>query len=124
MLEWASSPSARHPRRRAVGWRRLVRTLSESSRFDAGETDGPVEIMIGARIPKPQSEFEIGSSVFSTAAAWAWRMDTVIPVRSFETEGEGRDRRDCMRQFRAAWDRFAADEANLTEFLNAKRGRR
>jgi len=23
-----------------------------------------------------------------------------------------------MRQFRAAWDRFAADEANLTEFLN------
>jgi len=36
--------------------------------------------------------------------------------------GEGKDRRDCMRQFRAAWDRFAADEANLTEFLNAKRG--
>jgi hypothetical protein len=29
-----------------------------------------------------------------------------------------------MRQFRAAWDRFAADEANLTEFLNATRGRR
>jgi hypothetical protein len=29
-----------------------------------------------------------------------------------------------MRQFRAAWDRFAADEANLIEFLNAKRRRR
>jgi hypothetical protein len=29
-----------------------------------------------------------------------------------------------MGQFRAAWDRFADDEANLTEFLNAKRGRR
>jgi hypothetical protein len=28
-----------------------------------------------------------------------------------------------MRQFRAAWDRFAADEANLVEFLNAKRKR-
>jgi hypothetical protein len=26
-----------------------------------------------------------------------------------------------MRQFKAAWDRFAGDEANLTEFLNAKR---
>jgi hypothetical protein len=30
-----------------------------------------------------------------------------------------KDRRDCMRQFKAAWERFAA-EANLTEFLNAK----
>jgi hypothetical protein len=29
-----------------------------------------------------------------------------------------------MRQFRVAWDRFAADEASLTEFLNAKRKRR
>jgi hypothetical protein len=29
-----------------------------------------------------------------------------------------------MRQFRAAWDRFAADEAYLVEFLNAKRKRR
>jgi len=28
------------------------------------------------------------------------------------------------RQFKAAWERFAADEANLTEFLNAKRRRR
>jgi hypothetical protein len=27
-----------------------------------------------------------------------------------------------MRQFKAAWERFAADEANLTEFLNAKYG--
>jgi len=28
-----------------------------------------------------------------------------------------------MRQFKAAWERFAADEAKLTEFLNAKRQR-
>jgi hypothetical protein len=28
-----------------------------------------------------------------------------------------------MKQFSAAWDRFAADEANLVEFLNAKRKR-
>ena len=34
------------------------------------------------------------------------------------------DRRDCMRQFKAAWERFVADEANLVEFLNAKRKRR
>jgi hypothetical protein len=27
-----------------------------------------------------------------------------------------------MRQFRAAWDRFAADEVNLTEFLNESCG--
>jgi hypothetical protein len=29
-----------------------------------------------------------------------------------------------MRKFKEAWTRFAADEANLTEFLVAKRGRR
>jgi len=28
-----------------------------------------------------------------------------------------------MRQFKAAWERFAADEANLIEFQNAKRKR-
>ena len=32
--------------------------------------------------------------------------------------------KDCARQFKAAWERFAADEANLVEFLNAKRQRR
>jgi hypothetical protein len=47
-----------------------------------------------------------------------------IPMRAYEVQGEGRDRRDCMKQFKAAWERFAADEANLTEFLNAKRTRR
>jgi len=29
-----------------------------------------------------------------------------------------------MRRFKAAWQRFAADEANVVEFLNAKRKRR
>lgn len=29
-----------------------------------------------------------------------------------------------MRQFKAAWNRFAADEANLIAFMNAKRRRR
>jgi hypothetical protein len=44
-------------------------------------------------------------------------------MRAHETQGEGSDRRDCMRQFKAAWERFAADEANLVEFLDAKRTR-
>jgi len=29
-----------------------------------------------------------------------------------------------MRQFRAAWERFASDEANLVDFLNMKRALR
>jgi hypothetical protein len=45
-------------------------------------------------------------------------------MRAHETQGEGKNRRDCMKQFKAAWERFAADEANLVEFLNAKRKRR
>ena len=47
----------------------------------------------------------------------------MIPMRVLETQGKGKNRRDCMRQF-AAWERFAADEANLVESLNAKRARR
>ena len=27
----------------------------------------------------------------------------------------------CMRQFRAAWDRFSADPAGVAEFLEMKR---
>ena len=65
-------------------------------------------------------EFEIGSIGIQHDGGWTWGIDTVMPMRDFETQGEGRDRQDCMRQFKAAWERFAADEANLTEFLNAK----
>ena len=68
-------------------------------------------------------EVEIGSIGIQFGAAWAWAIDTVIPMRADDAQGEGRDRRDCMRQFKAAWERFAADEANLIEFLNAKRKR-
>ena len=71
-----------------------------------------------------EGEFEIGSIGIQHGAAWAWGIDTVIPMRAYEAQGEGSDRMDCMRQFKAAWERFAADEANLTEFLNAKRKRR
>jgi hypothetical protein len=45
-------------------------------------------------------------------------------MRVLETQGKGKNRRNCMRQFTTAWDRFATDEANLIVFLNAKRGRR
>jgi hypothetical protein len=38
-----------------------------------------------------------------------WGIDSVIPMRELETEGSGKDRNDCMRKFRAAWDRFSAD---------------
>jgi len=87
----------------------------------------------GPRVPRARegrdsqeeyNELSVEVSIHAPGAAWRWGMDTVIPMRTRETQGEGKDRRDCMRQFRAAWDRFAADEANLVEFLNAKRKRR
>ena len=68
-------------------------------------------------------EVEIGSIGIQHGAAWAWGIDAVIPMRDHETQGEGSDRRDCMRQLKGGWERFAADEANLVEFLNAKRRR-
>jgi len=54
-------------------------------------------------------------------AVWRWGIDTVLPMRSPDRTGEGQDRADCMRQFRAAWMAFAAVEANLAAFLDAKR---
>jgi hypothetical protein len=33
--------------------------------------------------------------------AWGWVIDAVIPMRVLEMQGEGKDRRDCMRQFGA-----------------------
>jgi hypothetical protein len=36
-------------------------------------------------------------------------------------QGRGTDRADCMRWFKEAWERFAGDPANLTEFVAAKR---
>ena len=60
-------------------------------------------------------EFEVASIGIQHAAGasyfWASGIDTVIPMRTHQTQGKGKDRRDCMRQFKAAWERFAADEA-------------
>ena len=69
-------------------------------------------------------DFEIGSIGIQYGAMWTWGIDTVVPMRALETQGKGKDRKDCARQFKAAWERFAANEVNLTEFLNAKRKRR
>jgi hypothetical protein len=70
-------------------------------------------------------EVEIGSIGIQHGCGateyWAWGIDTVIPMRTHQTHGRGSDRSDCMRQFKAAWARFAADEANLTMFLAEKR---
>jgi len=49
-----------------------------------------------------------------------WAIDNVIPMRE---HGRGKDRRDCMNQFREAWEKFSADPARLTEFLREKRKR-
>ena len=70
-------------------------------------------------------EVEIGSiSVHYSAGAqcyWKWAIDTVIPMRTHQTQGRGTDRADCMRKFKEAWTRFADDDANLTMFLAEKR---
>jgi hypothetical protein len=47
----------------------------------------------------------------------------VIPMREVDAQGTGKDRKDCMKRFRAAWDKFSADPVQLTEFLQAKRRR-
>lgn len=72
-----------------------------------------------------ETEFEIGSIGVThhtgTATIWTWGIDTVVPMRAQECEGEGWDRKDCMTQFKAAWERFSSDPARLTEFLETKR---
>src|SRR6266481_7867686 len=50
-------------------------------------------------------------------------MIEMYPMKETEAQGTGTDRKDCMRQFRAAWDRFSSDPARLTEFLEVKRQR-
>ena len=56
-------------------------------------------------------EVEIGS-IGVQFNGWAWAIDCAIPMREVEAEGVGKDRADCMRQFRAAWDKFSADRAD------------
>jgi hypothetical protein len=70
-------------------------------------------------------EVEIGSIGIQHGSGatetWVWAIDTVIPMREGDAQGTGKDRKDCMQRSRAAWDKFSADPARLTEFLQAKR---
>src|SRR5262245_50599075 len=67
------------------------------------------------------SGFEFSVHTADRGTAWSWEIDTVIPVRSLRPKAKAATAGTALRRFRAAWDRFAADEANLVEFLNAKR---
>ena len=72
-------------------------------------------------------DVEIGSigikTFTSMETGWTWGIDTVVPMRAGQVSGRGSDRRDCMKQFRAAWDELTADRGWLEEFLAAKRRR-
>jgi|SRR5579872_228810 len=74
-----------------------------------------------------EGEIEIGSigvqAFASRDVAWTWGIDTVVPLRDHEAEGRGKDRRDCMLQFKRAWERHCAQPGWLDEFLAMKRKR-
>jgi hypothetical protein len=55
---------------------------------------------------------------------WQWGIDTVLPRQSFATEGKGRDREDCMKQFRAVWEVFVSEPQRLSQFMEMKSKRR
>jgi hypothetical protein len=44
-------------------------------------------------------------------------------MRALDSDGEGRDLKDSMKQFKAAWPRFCDDTGRLEEFLSVKRKR-
>jgi hypothetical protein len=70
-------------------------------------------------------EIELGSigiqNLTGMQQGWRWAIDTVIPMRDIDSSGWGKDRADCMRKFKAAWERFASDPARLVEFIAEKR---
>lgn len=70
-------------------------------------------------------EIELGSigirNTLGMNWKWHWGIDTVIPMREIESEGDGKDRADCMRKFKIAWGNFCARSGWEDEFLDAKR---
>jgi hypothetical protein len=76
-------------------------------------------------VKRDGDETEIGSigiqNLSGGHAGWRWGIDTVVPMRDIDSEGEGRDRADCMRQFKAAWQRFSDDAERLAVFMAEKR---
>jgi hypothetical protein len=67
-------------------------------------------------------DIEIGS-IGVQFEGWHWDIDTAIPMRDLQTGGTGKSQKDCLRQFRLAWNRFSSDPARLAEFLEVKRKR-
>jgi len=69
-------------------------------------------------------DIELGSISLTTFTSmntrWTWGIDTVIPMRSHQQEGFGEDLADCKKQFKAAWQKFAADKSNEVEFIRTK----
>jgi hypothetical protein len=70
-------------------------------------------------------EIEIGSigiqNLTEARQGWRWGIDTAVPMRDIDSQGEGRDRADCMKKFKAAWEKFSSDPARLVEFIAEKR---
>lgn len=70
-------------------------------------------------------ECEVGSigivNTLGSDWSWRWGIDTVLPMREIESDGDGKDRADCMQQFKAAWERFCSEPGRLDEFLEMKR---
>lgn len=68
---------------------------------------------------------EVGSIGIQTGLGsqtlWAWGIDCALPRQDFQTDGRGRDREDCMRQFKDAWHKFSRKPERLEEFLTTKR---
>ena len=71
---------------------------------DLGDGDMMLSEFAAIIIIRPTSTVESNQT-----AGTPWGIDTVMAtMRSFETEGSGRNRKDCARQFKAAWERFAS----------------
>jgi hypothetical protein len=83
-----------------------------------------IDAPIGAFFtPSPLKGEGLLPSMIERATSRAWAIDTAIPMREVDAQGTGKDRKDCMQRFRTAWDKFSADPARLTEFLQVKRKR-
>jgi hypothetical protein len=91
---------------------RRIEPGRESYRFILADEDGETEL--GSIGPQHAT---------GGTTRWVWGIDTVIPMREADQSGFGADRKDCMKRFHAAWEKFASDPARLTEFMRMKRQR-
>ena len=73
-------------------------------------------------------ETELGSigpqHVAGAVTRWHSGIDTVIPMREADQGGYGADLKDCQKRFKTAWEKLAADPAQLSDFMRMKRQRR